>query len=495
MSISQWISNADGRAMCWLSGLAGVGKTTIAQSVSSLCHERGMLAATYFVSRTIGDCHNMAKFFPTIAYQLAISIPTLKPLIQNALSDDPSIPTKAARYQFESLIVKPFQSLEGYDSPCKVIVIDAIDECNDKKSAEAIIHLLADVMVRLRLPLQCFITSRPESHIEKAFKGIHDITRIFRLHDFDAQKDIRLFLESRFKEIYEDHGDVMRIVPKPWPSVDDMTALLSMCSGLFLVASCALKFIDDEGDLPSHRLQIVLDDRAQYSSVYGEIDTLYKRILDKPPQNLRDSIHLVLGTIVFLVRPLSLTALEHLCGSRLPTGHVRLTLRWLRSILIIPDDEQKPLQIFHVSLRDFVTDKERSGDHFLDPRIHNTSITRLCLDLILISQNSTQTDASDPSTSTWMDRTNGALTYACHEWAFHLSHSAPQDDIINAINKLDTSAWLVALLAFGGLHLIHHSLDSVIHWLEVRFQMNCMPHHVMNMYIFIGPFSSSCFEI
>jgi hypothetical protein len=168
----------------------------------------------------------MAKFFPTIAYQLAISIPTLKPLIQSALCDDPSIPTKAARYQFESLIVKPFQSLEGYDSSCKVIVIDAIDECSDKKSAEAIIHLLADVVMRLRLPLQFFITSRPEGHIEKAFKGIHDITHIFRLHDFDAQEDIRLFLESRFQEIYEDHGDVMRIVPKPWPSVDNIIHVL-----------------------------------------------------------------------------------------------------------------------------------------------------------------------------------------------------------------------------------------------------------------------------
>jgi hypothetical protein len=472
ISIAQWISNAD-NPVCWLSGLAGAGKSTIAQSVSSLCVEQDLLAATFFFSRTIDDCRSTTKLFPTIAYQLAKYIPALRPLIHNAFDEDPFIPSKAARYQFESLIVKPFQSLKGHDFPRKVVVIDAIDECDDKQSAEFVIRLLADAVVRYHLPLQFFFTSRPERHIENAFKGIHTMTCTFRLQDFDAQDDIRLFLDARFEEIYEAHSDVMCLIPKPWPLADDVTSILSMCSGLFIVASCALKFIDDECDLPNYRLQIILSDRAQYSSVYGDLDALYRQILDIPPSSLEDSICLVLGTIIFLAQPLPLAALEHLCSTRLPAGHVRLTLRWLRSILVIPDEEGKPVQIFHESLRDFVTDKRRSSDHFLDPRVHNASITRLCLDLILTSQNSTENDEAEPSTRTWMDSTNGALTYACHQWPFHLSHSMRHDDLINAIDKLDISTWLVALLEFGGLHYINSSLDSVIQWLEVNFRAIC----------------------
>jgi hypothetical protein len=274
--------------------------------------------------------------------------------------------------------------------------------------------------------------------------------------------------------MYEAHDDVMCKVPKPWPSVSDMEDLLLMCSGLFVVASCVSAFIDDESGIPSDQLQIVLNDRVQSSSVYGNLDRLYKEILHRPPSNMKDCVQLVLGTIVFLAEPLSLKGLECLFRTQIRIGHIRLALRWLRSILFIPDDEGNPIQIFHESLRDFFTDKRRSGDYFLDPSVYHTNVARLCLSLMSVSMSSTSTYVIDMSTYAWSDSMGGAVVYACRHWAFHLAHSSPQVDVANSIKGFEISAWLCALNVFETHRYSKYYLETAIRWLEVSYYIHCI---------------------
>src|SRR5437868_6150675 len=100
------------------------------------------LGANFFFKRGEGDQGHARKFFPTIARQLAKSIPQIKPALGKAVRDDSGIAAKAMKEQFERLVLEPLQSLELFDLPVQtmIIVIDALDECEGEKDVRLILQ-------------------------------------------------------------------------------------------------------------------------------------------------------------------------------------------------------------------------------------------------------------------------------------------------------------------------------------------------------------------
>ena len=66
--------------------------------------------------------------------------------------------------QFQHLIVGPILSVTR-SLPTTVIVVDGIDECNNKEMMADLISIVARAFRDHRLPLRFFITSRVEEHI------------------------------------------------------------------------------------------------------------------------------------------------------------------------------------------------------------------------------------------------------------------------------------------------------------------------------------------
>jgi hypothetical protein len=87
------------------------------------------------------------------------------------------------------------------------------------------------------------------------------------------------------------------------------------------------------------------------------------------------SFSYVIGSIMHLVDPLNVGALGELL--QLPSRTIRLALRGSLSVLVIPDADDDYIRPYHASLRDFLVDRERSKDHFLDPPEYNQSYGRL----------------------------------------------------------------------------------------------------------------------
>jgi hypothetical protein len=73
--LSDWTRKDDYRRVCWVKGPAGFGKSAIAQSMAEACAAEGTLAASFFFSRRHAERSNSKRLFPTIALQLATSIP------------------------------------------------------------------------------------------------------------------------------------------------------------------------------------------------------------------------------------------------------------------------------------------------------------------------------------------------------------------------------------------------------------------------------------
>ena len=257
--IKRWIIKPDGHPICWLYGPAGSGKSSIARTIAESCENEEVLAASFFFYRGHPERSSSDRLFTTIAYQLSISIPSLTFSIHQTLHKNPSIPNKAILHQLQQLIINPFFVFSPPLTLRRVVVIDALDECEDRNSAKEILTCIIDAFHHSHIPLQFVITSRPEFHIRSKFKvpEAQAITRSIDLRDFDAGNDIRIFLTRRFERIYQDHSDVMSDVPKPWPSGHDTDRLVEESSNLFIFASTLLNFIEDPDEHPNQRLAIV----------------------------------------------------------------------------------------------------------------------------------------------------------------------------------------------------------------------------------------------
>ncbi|KAF8965444.1 hypothetical protein BDZ97DRAFT_782800 [Flammula alnicola] len=123
------------------------------------------------------------------------------------------------------------------------------------------IHL--DVLFRaakeVTAPLFFLIASRPEIHIRDAFNEPFHNSFTLRIVLDDAYRpdaDIKLFLESRFRDIKQKHSSLSQLQP-PWPSEPDIARLVQKSSGQFIYASTVMKYIDSQYYWPPDRLNVI----------------------------------------------------------------------------------------------------------------------------------------------------------------------------------------------------------------------------------------------
>lgn len=203
--ILNWKDDINAKPICWLSGPAGFGKSAISQTVAESCARDGTLIATFFILRGARGRSEFDRFITTLSFQITISIPETKPIIERALQDDPTIPHQSISNQLQKLILAPLMSVTTARPPVRplIIVIDALDECNDKQAMRNFIGILASAASAGGLPLRWLLTSRREEHISQGFsndRACATTTRI-ALEDFDADIDIETFLKHCFSEI------------------------------------------------------------------------------------------------------------------------------------------------------------------------------------------------------------------------------------------------------------------------------------------------------
>ena len=73
--IQHWFMDEQQKQVFWLNGLAGTGKSTIAQTFAETSFLDGKLGASFFCSRASEDRSNLRSIFPTLAHQLAFRHP------------------------------------------------------------------------------------------------------------------------------------------------------------------------------------------------------------------------------------------------------------------------------------------------------------------------------------------------------------------------------------------------------------------------------------
>ena len=472
--IIRWAEECDEAHIFWLSGLAGTGKSTVARTITREFQGRNRLGASFFFSRSEEDQSHTTKFFTTIAVQLANKSSALKDLIYQAVDRDPDIACKALGEQWNRLVLQPLSMLKAnsIQSPL-ILVVDALDECDDDRDVRVILNLLAEAAVLETIQLRIFVTSRPETPILLGFRSLPGaLHRDLSLHNIPRamiDNDILIFFEHKLREI----RNASDYLPVGWPGKEATHHLVSRSNGLFVYAAILCRFI--EGDVqqsPDDLLRLLLDDNTTDSSLRQfptkTLDMMYTQILQHSVKNVDDrkdkqrltvTFKQVVGAIVILFDPLSTLALARLLD--MDQRRIHLGLHNLRSILEIPDNPNLPLRLFHPSFRDFLLDKQRSADlHFwLNEKKAHGALADSCLRLMsgslkkdICSLRAPGALASEVDNNHIEQCLPTELQYACRYWVQHFERSEARlhgDGNVLAFLRKHLLHWLEALSWMG----------------------------------------------
>ncbi|KIL60992.1 hypothetical protein M378DRAFT_167497 [Amanita muscaria Koide BX008] len=465
--MADWVSGMDDTRMYVLSGLAGIGKSTVAYTVAARADELGLLGASFFFSRDEAARSNAKMFFTAIAYQLCLYSDQFAQTIGEALLTrrGSAATMKDPQEQLEALILEPLRNIVQSRIRPILIVVDALDEC-DEEDADSVLSGLSRLVQALPA-FNVILTTRPQPHVNHFF-GRRDGHKIFRLHDIEdkvVDGDIRMYLQHALslEQVQKQFSK------RDWYASDEDIDFLVLASGrLFIIASTAVRLVLDKfASNPAAQMQKLLRAFSQEHTPFKDLDHFYTVILrnvvpvDCDNHDIVGRYQSVVGTIIFIQHPLPVTMLAHLID--INTEEIHAVLESLQSVILLGDDDIP--RIYHKSFPDYVTDSARCKDTNLciDPRNRQTQITIRCFrimeqhlkynlvglgDLARFMNNEdglAKDGITDPQLE---DNIPQQLRYACIYWANHLDVATIEDaDLIKELEN------------FGDAH--------VLHWFEV----------------------------
>jgi hypothetical protein len=405
------------------------------------------------------------KFLTSIAVQLASSVRTLRRYISDAVIEHNDIASRSLRDQWQLLVLGPLSKLDG--SSCRtsyVLVVDALDECDDNNNIRIILQLLAEARSLEKVRLRIFLTSRPEVPIRHGFNQMSKTEhRDFILHNISPSTidhDISIFLEYNLKVIGEEDGQ-----NTSWPGAEVVKTLVESASGLFIWAATACRFIREGRRFAARRLDAILKgSRSTVTAPEKHLNEIYITVLkhsvpteytDEEKEESYRMLRQILGSIAVLFSLLSAYSLSRLlCFTK---KDINQTLEDLHSILDIPKDQKRPLCLHHPSFRDFLLNKSRCGDSnfWVDEKQAHRVLAESCLRLMsaalkqdICGQGSPGVLVTDIESSRIEKYLPSELQYACLYWIQHLQKSGVQlhdNDQVHQFLQIHILHWLEAL--------------------------------------------------
>ena len=486
--IEFWISDFNKPPVYWLNGLAGTGKSTIAQTVAERVSVDGQLGASFFCSRGFEDQSNLHLIFPTLAVQLARKYPRFWSILIPLVQSDPGVAHESLYHQMEKLIVQPIQE-SGIST---VIVIDALDECKDEEPTSAILSVLGQFLSQVP-KVKFFITGRPEQRISDGFHLPHmtNMSDMFVLHEVEPgqiNSDIQLFFRHHFSELASCwHG------LDNWPTKGQLDLLCKRAAGLFVYAVATVKFIDHRYNNPKQQLDRLL--QSPESSVYEgktkfksgtTLDSLYMSIIqeafgDSDPQD-DPKIRSVLAAVIIATNPLSPSTIATFLD--LDAEGVFRLLSLVCSLLFLQEDINHPVQPFHKSFPDFIVDPSRcTNQRFcVSPPDHHSELLIGCLRLMTQRLEKNMCKLPDAAINQEVDNLQERaeqyidhdLQYACKSWHKHFigaytasTHTLKITSVLHMFLEEKFLFWLEVLSILGTLKNAADALEVAGKWLQV----------------------------
>ncbi|KAJ7246869.1 WD40-repeat-containing domain protein [Mycena haematopus] len=468
-AITNWLTTPSTETnILWLHGVAGAGKSTILTTVSQYFRDLHRLGGFIFFDRNNPAESSPGRVICTLAYNMSMVNPYIREAICQVIKDDPLIATAPMRTQVQKLLLGPLAVAQDHILGPIIVVLDALDECGDSNSREGLVSLLAGEFSKLPPVFRFLITSRLESDIAGQFRGQQHITEMQLDITTQATKhDITVYLEERMRNIRQ----FKRSLEADWPGHHIINTLAYHSGGLFIWAVTACKFIKSFD--PKRKLAIILD-----AGLANNLDALYTVALqnsaDWSDESFAQVAHSVLGAVVLSRVPLTDWTIDKLFGY--DRGRSAEVLEYLGCVVQWSPGEIA--RILHTSFSDYLTDHHRSGLHpwFVDSKIQSRSLALGCLQILKLQlsfnicklKNSHILNVTIPDLS---DRIatyiSTELRYASLFWAYHLSNTETDREILSILEAFMTNQFLYWLEVLSLLNEVPVAIQSL------KYVQNC----------------------
>jgi DNA polymerase III delta prime subunit len=353
--IMEWVKQTDSTkapSVYWLTGLAGLGKTTIAYTICEELEEAGTPFVSFFCSRQL-DSKDSKLLITTICRDLAEMFSSFGAELVPVLMGDSKIVHAKLPLQMEKLFANPWKaSLSHHD--CRlvpVVIVDALDESDC--GTQFLQELLNPVNLGKLSGIKFLVTSRPDPTLFGLCKSFPP-NAVCKLHEIgasSAQKDIETYLFSALPDLKHD---------------PNLVKLATQAGGFFIYAATAVRFISP----PNHpfsihekcsQLQNMLNSWPVSSGGFERlaVDELYENILGYAFSDDRISYKRlqILHTILCAETGISMSVIAHLSGTDQDT--VEKTVDSLHAVLFV-SSKDGCVYSYHTSFPDFIFTQVRA---------------------------------------------------------------------------------------------------------------------------------------
>ena len=477
--IISWVNNPTSERGLVLFGQAGTGKSSIAHEIARLFDKMHRLTSSFIFIRREQSVRKAYHLFTTLARDLADRYPSFKIALGNVVKDNTALRVGTRDYEtlFESLILEPLKDVRIV-GPI-LVIIDALDESGDAAGGTGLHAFFAKSLIRPPSNFRVVITSRPEHAIVSALVEAQSVKIIY-------MDDAELASET--------HGDILAFFQQKLPSNEFSNyaeALAKKAEGLFQWAAVASQLILD----PPARFRYSKENCIKHllessTNHHGQdpLDELYKEILEGyfKDQEARGLFRSVVGQLIVSIEPLTIRSLiplqQHISYDKDSDAAVTGILSRLGSLLshVNSLDKNLPVIPLHTSFRDFLTNKDKSGDFYVGVRDAHHQLAQSCLNLQLDPVDGVKFNICKLETSylandevedlkTRVDEhIPPALLYACRFWGDHLKHTDFTMDLFRKVETLFEEKflfWLETLSLTRNIGVAPSAFATLSKWL------------------------------
>jgi len=494
--ISTWVNEKDpakALPVYWLTGLAGLGKTTIAYTICKLLNEARLPFASFFCSRQLNGkdpkliattlCRDLAELYPLYAANV------LSILVTNSKSVHAGM-----RTQIGELLAKPWQAfLQRIDPgiPTPVVVIDALDECD--RGTEFLEELLRVIPTGQLSGIKFLVTSRPDPKIVDICKSFPP-NAVCKLHEVDTanvQSDIEKYLREALPALKDE---------------PELALLSQRAGGFFIYATTAVRFISplhSPRSVPEMRSQLrVMLELGPLTSHPDDderllVHELYEQILGNAFQDKWTRVRRlqILHTVLCAESRIDISVLTDLTD--IDQATVKTTVESLYAVLFV-SPKDGCVYWYHASFSDFVfsqakTSNSHCRDYLCDASTHHGILAQQCFSIMQKLQFNM---CSLPSSYLFDSEVSGlnariietftpTLRYVLRHWARHLLQSKharnDTDELFCSLedfmcNKL--LFWIEAMNLIGAKSECSSLLRDAESWLQQVRRFPLIKNHL-----------------
>jgi hypothetical protein len=221
----------------------------------------------------------------------------------------------------------------------------------------------------------------------------------------------------------------------------------------------------------------------------NKLDATYLPILNQlvigrtspEKDRLVDEFRDVVGSIVLLAEPLSISSLARLLN--ISKAAIDGRLRSLHSVLRVPSNADYPVRLFHLSFRDFLVDPARRATNpfYVDEKKTHKRIASSCLRFMNFSgylkenicnlkmPGALRIDVNAKTIDTCLP---ADIRYACLYWVYHLKQSntcITDGDQVHLFLKHHFLHWLEGLSFMGKISESISMINTLQELLEVGY--------------------------